>query len=162
MWKKLILLAYILASVSATQVQKCSDNKPFPLAVRVLNCEIPPCDVIKGNVMIFEIDFYVMKYVTKLTTLVKATTLGITVPYELPDDVRDVCSNLMHEAYCPLYATEDVTYLFTFPIGNYPEISVKVEIYLVDQDQEVATCFVCNIKVKKGSASNSTMYEIDY
>nr|XP_014089844.1 uncharacterized protein LOC106617280 [Bactrocera oleae] len=105
-----------------------SDDKPFPLVVRVLNCEIPLCDVIKGTVMIFEIDFFVMKYVTKLTTLLKATTLGITVPYELPNDVRDVCSNLLHEDYTlPLYTTEDMTYLFSFCIGNYLEISVKVE-----------------------------------
>ncbi|XP_011178279.1 uncharacterized protein LOC105209542 [Zeugodacus cucurbitae] len=162
MWKQLILLAFILANCSATEVKKCSDDKPFPLAVRVLNCEIPPCDVIKGTDMIFEIDFFVMKYVTKLTTLVRATSFGMTIPYELPEDVRDVCTNLMYHAYCPLYATEDVTYLFKFPIGNYPEVSVKVEIYLVDQDKDVATCFVCNIKVKKGPTGNTTVYEIDY
>ncbi|XP_017493318.1 PREDICTED: epididymal secretory protein E1-like [Rhagoletis zephyria] len=162
MLKKLGLFSLILAIAAATEVKKCSDNQPFPLEVRVLNCEVPPCDVIKGADMIFEIDFYVEKYVTKLTTLVKATTFGLTVPYELPDDVRDVCSNLLYGAYCPLYATEDVTYQFVFPIGNYPEISVKVEIYLVDQDNEVATCFNCNIKVKKGPTSNSTVYQIDY
>lgn len=107
-------------------------------------------------------NIFAAKYVTKLTTLVKATSLGVTVPYDLPSDVKDVCSNLMHEAYCPLYDTEDVTYLFVFPIGNYPEVSVKVEIYLVDQDNEVATCFVCSIKVKKAPSANSTVYEIDF
>ncbi|CAD6994346.1 protein NPC2 homolog [Ceratitis capitata] len=162
MLRNLLALTLVFALTTATDVKQCSGNKPFPLAVRVLNCETPPCDVIKGRDMTFEIDFYVTKYVTKLTTLVKATSLGVTVPYDLPSDVKDVCSNLMHEAYCPLYDTEDVTYLFVFPIGNYPEVSVKVEIYLVDQDNEVATCFVCSIKVKKAPSANSTVYEIDF
>lgn len=104
------------------------------------------------------------KFITSATTLVKAKTLGITVPYELPEDVRDVCSNLMYEAYCPLYATEDVTYLFLFPIAStYPEIGVNVEIYLVDQDEELVTCFKCDIKVKKGPTGNvQNVYELNW
>ena len=94
--------------------------------------------------------------------MVKAKTFGVTVPYELPPEVRDVCPNLMYDAYCPLYRTEDVTYLFLFPIADiYPEISVNIEIYIVDQDSELVTCFKCDIKVKKGPnnkpLSNSTL-----
>lgn len=108
--------------------------------------------------------FLVETYVTKATTLVKAKTLGITVPYELPEEVRDVCPNLLYGAYCPLYPTEDVTYLFLFPIANsYPEISVNVEIYLVDQDQTIITCFKCDIKVKKGSTAESkAVYSLNW
>ncbi|EDV90639.1 NPC intracellular cholesterol transporter 2 homolog a [Drosophila grimshawi] len=145
----------------ATQVKRCSNNKPFPLEVRIAGCVVPPCDVVKGSVQIFEIDFAVDKFITKLTTRVKATTLGIiTVPYELPEDVAAVCPNLKYGAYCPLYPTEDVTYLFQFPVGEYPEIGVKIEIYLEDQDNETATCFVCDIKVKKGPGSK--VYELNY
>ncbi|EDW14777.1 uncharacterized protein LOC6573229 [Drosophila mojavensis] len=145
----------------ATEVKRCSGNKPFPLEVRVAGCVVPPCNIIKGTTQSFEIDFAVDKYITQLTTLVKATTLGfITVPYELPPDVAAVCPNLMYGAYCPLYPTEDVTYLFKFPIGDYPEVGVKIEIYLVDQDKDIATCFVCDIKVKKGPGS--TRYELNY
>ncbi|KAH8407233.1 hypothetical protein KR222_010906, partial [Zaprionus bogoriensis] len=137
-------------------------SKPFPLEVRVHGCVTPPCIIVKGSVQVFEIDFAVDKYITNLTTLVKATTLGIiTVPYELPDDVAAVCPNLMHGAYCPLYPTEDVTYLFTFPIGEYPEVGVKIEIYLVDQDRDIATCFTCDIKVKKATGGTK-VYELDY
>lgn len=89
---------------------------------------------------------------TSLKTHVKATTLGITVPYILPDDVSDVCSNLMYYAYCPLDPTEDVTYLFNFYIQEtYPEIPVKVEISLVNQDKDIVTCFMCPIKVISGN-----------
>ncbi|EDW59159.1 uncharacterized protein Npc2d [Drosophila virilis] len=164
----LLLLASLLNGVQgddkmpATEVKRCSGNKPFPLEVRVSGCVVPPCDVIKGTVQTFEIDFAVDKYITSATTLVRATTLGIiTVPYELPEDVAAVCPNLMYGAYCPLYPTEDVTYKFEFPIGEYPEIGVKIEIYLVDQDRDIATCFVCDIKVKKGSAG-SQVYELNY
>lgn len=139
-----------------------SGSKPYPLEVRVHGCVTPPCDIVKGTTQYFEIDFAVDKFITKLTTLVKATTLGIiTVPYELPEDVAAVCPNLMYGAYCPLYPTEDVTYLFEFPIGEYPEIGVKIEIYLVDQDTDIATCFVCDIKVKKGNGANK-VYELNW
>lgn len=77
--------------------------------------------------------------------------MGITVPYSLPNDVADVCKNLMYNAYCPLDPTEDVTYLFQFYIMEvYPEISVKIEISLVNQDKDVVTCFSCPIKVIGG------------
>ncbi|XP_030376184.1 uncharacterized protein LOC115625305 [Scaptodrosophila lebanonensis] len=145
----------------ATDVKRCSGNKPFPLEVRVQGCVTPPCNIIKDSTVKFEIDFAVDKYITQLTTLVKATTLGIiTVPYELPEDVAAVCPNLMYGAYCPLYPTEDVTYLFNFYVGEYPEIGVKIEIYLVDQDRDIATCFVCDIKVKKGSKQE--VYQLDF
>ncbi|KAM7361977.1 Niemann-Pick type C-2d [Cochliomyia hominivorax] len=158
-----LLIANGIIFVQSTEVKKCSDNKPFPLDVRVKGCDVPPCDIVKGTSVEFEIDF-VKKIITKATTLVKAKTLGITVPYDLPENVRDVCSNLMHEAYCPLYTTEDVTYLFLFPIASsYPEISVNVEIYLVDQDEDLVTCFKCDIKVKKGTSGNATkVYELNW
>lgn len=109
-------------------------------------------------------NFLTDKFITTMTTLVKATTLGVTVPYVLPDDVKAVCPNLMYGAYCPLYPTEDVTYLFVFPIGNYPEISVKVEIYIEDQDGDIVSCFVCDIKVRKGDpgGGTDTYYEFDF
>ncbi|XP_023302149.2 NPC intracellular cholesterol transporter 2 [Lucilia cuprina] len=160
----LLLLGCLIIFVQATEVKQCGDNKPFPLDVRVKGCDIPPCDIVKGTSVEFEIDLVAHKFITSATTLVKAKTLGITVPYELPEDVRDVCSNLMYEAYCPLYDTEDVTYLFLFPIAStYPEISVNVEIYIVDQDEDLVTCFKCDIKVKKGSSVNSkAIYELNW
>lgn len=98
------------------------------------------------------------KHVTEATTLVKAKTLGITVPYELPEETKNVCANLMYGAYCPLYPTEDVTYFFLFPVAsNYPEISVNIEIYLVNQDSDILTCFKCDIKVKKGTAGSKAI-----
>lgn len=83
--------------------------------------------------------------------------MGITVPYALPEDVANVCNNLMDYAYCPLYPTEDVTYLFNFFImESYPEIPVKVEIALVNQDKDIVTCFSSAIKVVSGNSGGSS------
>ncbi|XP_055847999.1 NPC intracellular cholesterol transporter 2-like [Episyrphus balteatus] len=155
MFVRLLVLSTLICSAfgAGTAVKKCSGNKPFPLEVRVLNCDVPPCNVVKGQDMEFEIDFVVFNYTTTMKTLVRATTIGLTVPYELPDDVSNVCKNLKYGAYCPLYPEEDVTYKFIFPISNvYPEISVKIEISIVDQTKTVVSCFVCDIKVRKGSS----------
>ncbi|XP_075163447.1 Niemann-Pick type C-2d [Haematobia irritans] len=158
MLRVFIICSLVLLS-QATEVKRCDGDKPFPLAVRVEGCAVPPCDIVKGTSVVMEIEFATYKHVTRATTLVKAKTLGITVPYELPEEVSDVCSNLMHEAYCPLYPTEDVTYLFLFPVGsNYPEISVNIEIYLENQDHEILTCFKCDIKVKKGNAGGGSKF----
>lgn len=79
-----------------------------------------------------------------------ATALGVTVPYELPENIANVCKNLLHGASCPLDAGEDATYKFIFPIGNmYPEIGVKVEVTLVDEKNSPVTCFAVDIKVTK-------------
>lgn len=85
--------------------------------------------------------------------------MGVTVPYDLPDDVADVCSNLMYDAICPIYKTEDVVYQFNFFVESYyPEIPVAVEVSLQDENNESVACFICNIKVKKG-ATNPLMLE---
>ncbi|XP_013100039.1 NPC intracellular cholesterol transporter 2 homolog a [Stomoxys calcitrans] len=155
MLRFLVICAVVVLS-QATEVKRCDAGKPFPLEVRVKGCEVPPCDIVKGTNVEMEIEFVTYKHVTTATTLVKAKTFGVTVPYELPDEVKDVCSNLMYGAYCPLYPTEDVTYFFLFPVSaNYPEISVNIEIYLENQDGELLTCFKCDIKVKKGNAGGS-------
>lgn len=76
-----------------------------------------------------------------------ATALGITVPYELPDDVATVCetTSLLYKAICTLYATEEVIYDFKFYFGKYyPEIPATIELNLVDKDIEVITCFTAN------------------
>ncbi|CAD6994342.1 unnamed protein product [Ceratitis capitata] len=100
--------------------------------------------------------------VDKLTAKAYATALGITVPYELPEDVADVCENLLHEAICPLYATEDVVYDFRFYVDNhYPEIPATIELNLVDEDNEVIVCFSASIRVHKGTGSGSGLKSKD-
>lgn len=65
----------------------------------------------------------------------------------------------MYGAICPIYNTEDVIYQFNFFVDSYyPEISVAVEVSLLDENDESVACFICNIKVRKG-ATNPLMLE---
>lgn len=67
MLTKLVILTCFLAVAfakdPATNVNRCSKGQPFPLEVRVLNCVDPPCNVIKGTSLTFEIDFVNSKYI---------------------------------------------------------------------------------------------------
>lgn len=156
--------------------------------VEVVGCEETPCDVVKGTTAVMYVHFVGSKYlffvklslqqfansylflpplntsaknnIKKLNAVVHATTLGITVPYDLPEDVADVCSNLMYNATCPIDRTEDVVYAFNFYVdAYYPEISVSVQISLEDEDKESIACFICNIRVRKGATNTLLQLE---
>ncbi|KAM7363439.1 NPC intracellular cholesterol transporter 2-like isoform 2-T2 [Cochliomyia hominivorax] len=148
-----VILVAFLACSNATNVKKCKNGQPFPLSVKVEGCSEPPCDVVKGTSAIMDVQFVGTKNnINSLTAKVRATALGVTVPYELPEDVADVCSNLLDGATCPISKDEDVTFKFNFYVDtHYPEIPVAVEVSLVDEDNESVACFVCDIKVKKGA-----------
>ncbi|XP_055904477.1 NPC intracellular cholesterol transporter 2 homolog a-like [Eupeodes corollae] len=151
----ILVLAIFAVSISATNVRKCSKNRPEPLSVIIEGCETMPCDVIKGTTAIMNAQFVgTHDGIKSMTTEVRATVLGLTVPYILPDEVASVCTNLLDGASCPIDEGEDVTYSFKFPIDNsYPEISVKVEVSLVENEtSESIACFVADIKVKKGQS----------
>ncbi|KAM7363438.1 NPC intracellular cholesterol transporter 2-like isoform 1-T1 [Cochliomyia hominivorax] len=143
------------APKATTNVKKCKKGEPFPLNVDIEGCTEPPCDVVKGTTVVMYVHFVGTRDNTEtLSAKVRATTFGITVPYELPDEVADVCSNLMNGATCPIYNTEDNVYKFNFFIeAYYPEISVAVEVSLIDENEETVACFICNIKVKKGATN---------
>uniref|UniRef100_A0A0A1WWK9 Epididymal secretory protein E1 n=1 Tax=Zeugodacus cucurbitae TaxID=28588 RepID=A0A0A1WWK9_ZEUCU len=146
-----ICLALFLATAAATNVRECKNGQPFPLSVEVVNCAEMPCDVPKGSTVKMNVHFLGNRdNIKTITGVVHATTLGLTVPYPLPDEVSDVCRNLMHGAICPIYETEDVVYNFNFFIDpTYPEVSVKVELDLVDENKESVACFVTDVKVRR-------------
>ncbi|XP_004536618.1 epididymal secretory protein E1 [Ceratitis capitata] len=148
----IMCLALLLATVSATNVKQCKKGQPFPLSVDIEGCETVPCNVIKGSTAIMNVHFVGTRDNTKkITGVVHATSLGITIPYPLPDEVADVCSNLLYGAECPIDETEDVVYNFKFDVdSSYPEVSVKVQLDLVDELNQSVACFIADIKVQKG------------
>ncbi|XP_037955976.1 NPC intracellular cholesterol transporter 2 [Teleopsis dalmanni] len=152
---KIALLIFCFTIVTATTVKQCKKGQPFPLNVTINDCEEPPCNIVKGTTAIMDMHFVSTKdNIRKLTAKVSATTLGLTVPYDLPEEVSDVCSNLLYGAICPIDETEDVVYRLNFYIDYlYPEISVKVEVSLMDEDNESVACFNVDIKVKKGASA---------
>ncbi|TMW47356.1 hypothetical protein DOY81_007561 [Sarcophaga bullata] len=146
-----ILLVSCLALTAATNVKRCKNGQPFPLSVDVEGCDQPPCDVIKGSSAIYGCTIP-KNNIQSLEAKVRATALALPVPYELPEDVANVCDNLLDGASCPIGKDEDVVYKFNFHVdSHYPEIPVSVEVSLNDESGESVACFVCDIKVKKGA-----------
>uniref|UniRef100_A0A1I8M5L1 MD-2-related lipid-recognition domain-containing protein n=2 Tax=Musca domestica TaxID=7370 RepID=A0A1I8M5L1_MUSDO len=150
-----IVVALMIAGIGATNVKECKKGQPFPLSVDIVGCDEMPCNVVKGTTAVMYVHFVGTKdNIRKLNAVVHATTLGITVKYDLPEDVSNVCDNLMYGATCPIDKTEDVVYAFNFYIdSSYPEISVSVQVSLNDEEDDSIACFVANIKVKRGSTN---------
>uniref|UniRef100_A0A1L8EG92 Putative epididymal secretory protein e1 n=2 Tax=Haematobia irritans TaxID=7368 RepID=A0A1L8EG92_HAEIR len=147
-----IYLMVLTKEISAeTPVRKCSNEAPLPLSVQVDNCSTMPCDLWKGSESQFTVQFVANRNeMMNLKAVVKFTTLGVEIPFELEASKSDVCSNLLYGAYCPLYKDEDVTYHLVLPIENHhPEVPTKVEISLKDEDDNSAvSCFVVDAKFK--------------
>ncbi|XP_060646884.1 mite group 2 allergen Gly d 2.02 [Drosophila nasuta] len=156
----LLTFACLFAAVSATTVQECK-NKPFPLKVEVADCEEPPCTVYKGQYAIMDVTFLGDRNNLKnITTKVQAKVFGMNLPYDLPEEVSNVCDNLLYGAMCPIDKDEDVTYRFNFYIESaFPEITADVTVQLNDLDGNTITCFICSCKIRKGPSS--LILEID-
>ncbi|XP_055907800.1 uncharacterized protein LOC129942764 [Eupeodes corollae] len=163
MFRSVILCFAIFAvSISATNVRRCTKNRPFPLSVIIEGCDIMPCEAIKGNVAVMTATFVgTHDGIKAITTQAKASVVGLTVPYILPEDVANVCANLMDGATCPINEGDVVTYSFKFPIDHSePELSVKMETSFVeDETSESIACFVVDIKVKKSDIDDDSLYE---
>ncbi|XP_017035870.1 mite group 2 allergen Gly d 2.02 [Drosophila kikkawai] len=164
MLRVLLVLSLVLATVRATTVKQCKD-KPFPLSVNIQDCDEPPCIVYKGTVAVMEVHFLGnnnnIKSITATTT---AKVLGMNLPYDLPEEVSDVCRNLLYGAMCPIDKDEDVTYQFNFYVEPaFPEITADVTVTLNDEDGEPITCFMVSCKLRKGAtATQRDEYLLDW
>lgn len=88
----------------------------------------------------------------QLTAKVYLTSLGVTIPFELDAQRSNVCQNLLHGAYCPLDAGEDVTYRLRLPLAsNQPEVPTRLQVTLYDSERanEVVACFMTDTRVRK-------------
>ncbi|KAH8264511.1 hypothetical protein KR038_009332 [Drosophila bunnanda] len=163
MLRHLLVLTLILATASATNVKQCKD-KPFPLAVNIQDCEEPPCVVYKGTIAVMEVHFLGnnnnIKSITATTT---ARVLGMNLPYIMPDEVSDVCINLLYGAICPIDKDEDVTYQLNFYVEPaFPEITADVTVTLNDVNGNPITCFVVACKIRRGpTATQREEYLLD-
>ncbi|XP_017463187.1 PREDICTED: epididymal secretory protein E1-like, partial [Rhagoletis zephyria] len=98
-----VCVALLLASASATNVKQCKNGQPFPLGVDIEGCDQLPCNVVKGGRTLMKVNFVGTRdNIKQIRAVVHATALGITVPYELPEEVADVCRNLLYGASCPI------------------------------------------------------------
>ncbi|XP_064552717.1 uncharacterized protein Npc2e [Drosophila montana] len=150
----LLTLAYLCVFCGATTVKECK-NKPFPLSVAVQDCEEPPCVVYKGQFAIMDVQFLGDKNnIARITTKVTAKVFGMNLPYDLPEEVSNVCINLLYGAICPIDKDEDVTYRFNFYVEPaFPEITADVTVTLNDANDNPISCFVVTCKIRKGPSS---------
>ncbi|XP_058466135.1 NPC intracellular cholesterol transporter 2-like [Malaya genurostris] len=140
----LAVLPLVLANV--VPVKQCKSG-PLPSSVDVVGCSSVPCKLPRGHDAIAHVNFSPDVDVSALRPVVYATALGVTVPFELPKDHQNAC-NWLEGSQCPLSAGEDVSYLLKLPVQKfYPPIPINVELQLVDQSDEVVTCFKLQAKV---------------
>lgn len=110
-------------------------------------CQKPPCELKRGEDAVAFVDFSTGEEVVKLRPVVYATALGLTVPFHMPPDRQDACEWLQGSR-CPLSAGEDVRYELRLPVEKvYPAVAVDVELQLVDQDDQIVSCFSVEAKV---------------
>ncbi|XP_055529608.1 NPC intracellular cholesterol transporter 2-like [Wyeomyia smithii] len=157
---KYILLAAIIPAVmlqnsdnvdhtqwDIVAARPCGGLRPFPANVRMENCPAMPCPLVRGSDANMAMEFTALKDASSLHTRVRATALGITVPYELPAERAAAC-NWLIQSRCPITAGEDLIYHLSMPItAIYPLISVTIEIDLVDDTDQSHGCFVVDTRV---------------
>ncbi|XP_058059973.1 NPC intracellular cholesterol transporter 2-like [Anopheles bellator] len=138
------LPALVLADVIA--VQKCTEGA-LPTSVDVAGCHSAPCDLPKGHDAKVMVDFTASRTLSALRPEVHASFGGLSVPFVLPSDRQDACKWLVG-GQCPVSVKEDVTYELQLPVlSSYPTLSLTVELKLVDQNQDVVTCFQLDARV---------------
>ncbi|XP_070137025.1 NPC intracellular cholesterol transporter 2 isoform X2 [Drosophila bipectinata] len=130
-------------------------NKPSPLGVKVADCDEPPCVVYKGSYAVMEVHFLGNRNnIKSITATTTAKVLGMNLPYALPEEVSNVCINLLYGAMCPIDKDEDVTYQFNFYVDpSFPEITADVTVTLNDVNGDAITCFVVSCKIRKGATA---------
>ncbi|XP_058456683.1 NPC intracellular cholesterol transporter 2-like [Malaya genurostris] len=145
--KCMILLAILpLICADVVPVKRCKSGS-LPTAVDVLGCSKLPCKLPRGQDVIAHVDFSPAAEVSGLRPVVFATALGVTVPFVMPDDRQDACQWL-DGSRCPLSAGEGVRYILKLPVEkHYPPIPVDVELKLVDDADQVVTCFKVQARV---------------
>lgn len=78
----------------------------------------------------------------------------MNLPYDLPEEISNVCKNLLYGAMCPIDKDEDVTYRFNFYVEPvFPEITAEVTVTLNDADDNTISCFMVSCKIRKGPSS---------
>ncbi|XP_054729452.1 uncharacterized protein LOC129238450 [Anastrepha obliqua] len=126
-------------------------QKPTPLSVSIDGCSSLPCEAVAGERFLMAVQFLATKDTTSELSaeVIIKTSSGIKVPFALDEEERNVCGNLLHGAYCPLYATEDATYNLTMQLPNFSGRNI-VEVNLVDESEnEVIACFTTEILIKR-------------
>ncbi|XP_058462619.1 ecdysteroid-regulated 16 kDa protein-like [Malaya genurostris] len=128
-------------------VRACDGERPLPPVVRLRDCPTLPCLLPRGSDAMMAVDFTAVADASNLRSQVTATALGITAPYELPEERAAAC-NWLVQTRCPVTAGEDLVHHLSMPITSvYPLVSVAIEMDLVDEESQSHACFIVDARV---------------
>ncbi|ETN61843.1 hypothetical protein AND_006488 [Anopheles darlingi] len=147
MFRAVLLLALVAPAVVYGNVSRaCTNGRPQPTHVHIHGCSAAPCDLVRGEDVIADIDFTTNRPIQSMTTVATATALGVVTNYPLGTNAH-TC-NFLQGSQCPLSTNEDVTYQLRMPIlAIYPLVSLSIEINVIDQASASVTCFVVDAQV---------------
>ncbi|XP_063705969.1 NPC intracellular cholesterol transporter 2-like [Culicoides brevitarsis] len=135
-----IFVVICIASASATDFLGCKKGKS-PVAVDVEGCTKTPCKLKRGTDVDFLVTFNSEVVSQSLKPKVLAHVQGLDVPYPLPPEFADACKHLT-EGECPLLSNTNAKYQISFPVKKeFPAVRVTVEYSLLNEKDEVVTCF---------------------
>ncbi|XP_058117074.1 mite group 2 allergen Lep d 2-like [Anopheles ziemanni] len=147
MMKQVAALVLVFSAVAqGLQVLQCSDNRPGPQEVIIPGCSNLPCQVPNRSDFNFSVRFAPTFPTSSLTVDVRASLLGLFLPYEVPENLRNGCNNI--DTSCPLTAGQSVTLTGNAPVeAPLTGVTVTMEFEIVGDGGQVAVCFAATVTI---------------
>uniref|UniRef100_A0A182PSP0 MD-2-related lipid-recognition domain-containing protein n=1 Tax=Anopheles epiroticus TaxID=199890 RepID=A0A182PSP0_9DIPT len=145
MFKQIVAVVLLFGAVAqGLEIIQCSNNRPTPQEVTVPGCNSLPCSVPNQSDFNFSVRFAPTFPTSTLTVDVRASLLGLFLPYEVPDHLRNGCNNI--NASCPLVAGQSVTLTGTAPVeAPLTGVTVTMEFEITGDGGQVAVCFAATM-----------------
>uniref|UniRef100_A0A182JJH2 MD-2-related lipid-recognition domain-containing protein n=1 Tax=Anopheles atroparvus TaxID=41427 RepID=A0A182JJH2_ANOAO len=147
MLKQTVALVLVFSAVAqGLQVLQCSNNRPAPQEVVIPGCTNLPCPVPNQSDFNFSVRFAPSFPTNSLTVDVRASLLGLFLPYEVPDHLRNGCNNI--DTSCPLTAGQSVTLSGNAPVeAPLTGVTVTMEFEITGDGGQVAVCFAATVTI---------------
>ncbi|XP_044730747.1 ecdysteroid-regulated 16 kDa protein [Chrysoperla carnea] len=157
--KLFVLLSCLcLNYVYSTTVKNCqtgAQSKASPedlsAAINIVNCDKPPCKLVRKTTTHIEAKFTPSEDVENLVDSVQAIIGGVPLPF-IGVDGSSVCSKILlasdgSKAECPLKAGTEYIYKDQFDVlAIYPKIQAVVH-WALQSDKKDILCFEVPIKI---------------
>ncbi|XP_053671887.1 uncharacterized protein LOC128722090 [Anopheles nili] len=145
MFKSIVAVVLLFSAVAqGLEVIQCSNNRPTPQEVIIPGCSSLPCSVPNQSDFNFSVRFAPTFPTNSLTVDVRASLLGLFLPYEVPESLRNGCNNI--NTSCPLTAGQSVTLTGNAPVeAPLTGVTVTMEFEITGDGGQVAVCFAATV-----------------
>uniref|UniRef100_A0A182XW59 MD-2-related lipid-recognition domain-containing protein n=1 Tax=Anopheles stephensi TaxID=30069 RepID=A0A182XW59_ANOST len=145
MFKQVVAVVLLFSAVvQGLQTIQCSNNRPGPQEVIIPGCSSLPCSVPNQSDFNFSVRFAPTFPTNTLTVDVRASLLGLFLPYEVPEHLRNGCNNINQS--CPLSAGQSVTLTGNAPVeAPLTGVTVTMEFEITGDGGQVAVCFAATM-----------------